>query len=317
MKTSYELTIKSSRGRVRFKGIFYKDEDKNKFYFRALEDTQEYSDMFEQLLGKGSIDIFEGNIVSIDNKYKINDYDIKHTIFETIDDLVLYLRNDGFLIESQAINEDFSTLSVIVDGKDLNPEVISLKEHQKITNFTHSLFQYANNTTYEPKYKIRASSFAVDIQEFNSNDALVKEFVNDIINMNIDIYKYFENKQYSKMIQDLKKLLSIESIKSFKIETHSFEENISLPTIKEFIKEFSIKIKNRPFTEVIKVKNLRAFDDKKLRVQYDADKIYSIHVKDKDVYDRLKKVTEDIVPVESYFISKQTILLNDFEGNKN
>jgi len=125
--------------------------------------------MFEELFGKCSLDISKGDVVSIDDKYKINDYDIKNTIFKTIDDLVLYLRNDGFLIESK----------------------------------------------------------------------------------------------------------------------------------------------------IIKVNNLRVFDDKNLHVQYDADKIYSIHIKDKDVYERLKIATKEIIPMKSYFISKQTILLNDFEGDKN
>ena len=60
-----------------------------------------------------------------------------------------------------------------------------------------------------------------------------------------------------------------------------------------------------------------SIDDKNLHVQYDADKIYSIHIKDKDVYERLKIATKEIIPMKSYFISKQTILLNDFEGDKN
>ena len=63
---------------------------------------------------------------------------------------------------------------------------------------------------------------------------------------------------------------------------------------------------------------LRAFDDKNFQVQYNADKIYSIHIKDKNVYDRLlKSIIRDITPRDSYSISKQTVLLNDFEGDKN
>ena len=313
MKISYEITIKSSRNKLKFKGIFYKDIDKNKFYFRALKDSSNYTDMFEELLTDGAIDISNRKKTIIENDYEIINHDIAHTNFEDIESLVKYLKKDGFIVESQKIEENFSTLSVVVDGKDLNPEVISFKENDKITTFTHSLFQYANNVSYEPKYKIRASSFAVDIQEFDSNDNIIKKFVEDIKTLNIDINKYFENTQYSKMINDLKKVIVIDTIKSFKIITNSFTETLKISKIKQFVKEFNKVIKNKPFNQTIDVKNLRAFDDKNLRVLFDADKIYSLHIKDKNVFDKLKIATGKIKPQNSYFISKQTIELNSFK----
>jgi hypothetical protein len=304
MKTSYEISIKSSRNKLKFKGIFYKDIEKNKFYFRALEDSSNYGDMFEELLSDSAIDISNKNNKNktmIDDNYEIINHDIVHTDFEDIESLVEYLKNDGFIVESQKIEENFSTLSVVVDGKDLNPEVISFKENDKITTFAHSLFQYANNVNYEPKYKIRASSFAVDIQEFNNNDRIIKEFVEDIKTLNIDINKYFENIQYSKMISDLKKVVVIDTIKSFKIITNSFEAVLEISKIKEFNKI----IKNKPFVDSIDVKNLR--------VLLDSDKVYSLHIKDKKVFNNLKMAQGTIKPLKSYFIAKQTIEFNGFK----
>lgn len=310
MKISYEITIKSSRNKLKFKGIFYKDIEKNKFYFRALKDSSNYTDMFEELLTNGAIDISNRKKITVENDYEIINHDIAHTVFDDIESLVKYLKKDGFIVESQKIEEDFSTLSVVVDGKDLNPEVISFKENDKITTFAHSLFQYVN---YEPKYKIRASSFAVDIQEFDSNDNIIKEFVEDIKTLNIDINKYFENTQYSKMINDLKKVIVIDTIKSFEIITNSFTETLKISKIKQFVKEFNKVIKNKPFNQTIDVSNLRAFDDKNLRVLFDADKVYSLHIKDKNVFDKLKIATGNIKPQNSYFIAKQTIELNGFK----
>ncbi len=313
MKISYEITIKSSRNKIKFKGIFYKDIDKNKFYFRALKDSSNYTDMFEELLSKGAVDISKKNMSIVDSGYEVIDHDITHTIFEDIESLVMYLKKDGFIVESQKIEENFSTLSVVVDGKDLNPEVISFKENDKITTFAHSLFQYANDVNYEPKYKIRASSFAVDIQEFDSNDKIIKEFVEDIKTLNIDINRYFENTQYSKMIQDLKKVIVIDTIKSFEIITNSFTEILQISKIKQFVKEFNKVIKSKPFTQIINSENLRAFDDKNLRVLLDSDKIYSLHIKDKKVFDKLKVANGNIKPLDSYFIAKQTIELNGLQ----
>jgi len=313
MKTSYEITIKSSRDKVKFKGIFYKDIDKNKFYFRALQDSSNYTDIFEELLLEGAVDISKKNKSILDSDYEVIDHDITHTLFEDIESLVMYLKNDGFNVESQKIEETFSTLSIVVDGKDLNPEVISFKENDKITTFAHSLFQYANNVNYEPKYKIRASSFAVDIQEFDSNDKLIKEFIEDIKSLKIDINRYFENAQYSKMIKDLKKVVVIDTIKSFKIITKSFEETLEIEKLKQFVKKFNKVIKNKPFTTIIDTKKLRAFDDKNLRVLLDSDKIYSLHIKDKKVFDKLKIANGNIKPLSSYFVAKQTVELNDFE----
>jgi len=312
MKTSYEITIKSSRNKLKFKGIFYKDIEKNKFYFRALEDRSNYTDMFEELLSNGVINISNRKKINVDDNYDIIDSDITHTNFENIEDLVAYLKDDGFIIESQKIEENFSTLSVVVDGKDLNPEVISFKENDKITTFTHSLFQYANDVNYEPKYKIRASSFVVDIQEFNSNDSLIIDFIQEINTLNINVNKYFENTLYSKMINDLKKVMVIDTINSFKIVTHSFTETLQISKVKQFVKEFNKIIKSKPFVQTIDTKNLRAFDEKNLRVLYDSDKVYSIHIKNKKVFDKLKLTSESIKPLDSYFISKQTILLSDF-----
>ena len=313
MKTSYEITIKSSRNKIKFKGIFYKDIDKNKFYFRALKDSSNYTDMFEELLSKGAIDISKKNKSIVDGGYEVIDHDITYTIFEDIESLVMYLKKDGFIVESQKIEENFSTLSVVVDGKDLNPEVISFKENDKITTFAHSLFQYANDVNYEPKYKIRASSFTVDIQEFDSNDKIIKEFVEDIRTLDIDINRYFENTQYSKMIQDLKKVIVIDTIKSFEIITNSFAETLQISKIKQFVKEFNKVIKSKPFTQIINCENLRAFDDKNLRVLLDSDKIYSLHIKDKKVFDKLKVANGNIKPLNSYFIAKQTIELNGLQ----
>ena len=78
------------------------------------------------------------------------------------------------------------------------------------------------------------------------------------------------------------------------------------------MKEFNKIIKSKPFVQTIDTKNLRAFDEKNLRVLYDSDKVYSIHIKDKKVFDKLKLTSGNIKPLDSYFISKQTILLSDF-----
>ena len=97
---TYDLTIYSKVGRVNFRALFYKKKD-GKIYFRPLIDRFEYSKMIETFFERGAIDI------EAQSKEDLPQYDIKHTTFDDILEVVKYLKKKGFNVKLQEVPRNF------------------------------------------------------------------------------------------------------------------------------------------------------------------------------------------------------------------
>jgi len=300
---TYELTIKLLN-EIEYKGIIaYKN---NKFYIRTLIDSDEYELMMKELL-------FEKGYISLSPIDEIN-FDVNITKFDDINQFFEFLKEKGFDIEYKPI-DNFVSFSVIADGDDLLPETIAImKEGTKIINFAQALSNFSNNTYYEPKIQIRASSFAVDVQE-EVDSQKIKEIITKINNSDINIDEYFTNNLYKKLIDSLIELSKIKTLNKLFIKINN--ENIiidkhSILNIKNYIKEI---LNKKIFETTTPYHNLRAFDEKKYKVILDTDNgVFYLHL-NKNLLAKLKDYYSQKynIKILGYFKKPKTINVTTVE----
>ena len=297
---TYEVTIELLE-QIEYKGIL--SLDNNKIYIRSLVDLDEYEAMFWQLIKNGYVDVQRDGI----------DYDISVTDFKNnLTNIFEKLQNDGLNISFVEIANDAYSFSLVADGDDINPNVIAyLGKGTKFIALGESLFKCANNVDYEPKINIRAASYAVDIQEVQSNIESLRELINTINNGILDVNRYLNDINYAKVIKNLFDVVAVETLTSLNIHIPN-EQNLTLnvDAIKILKRNFKNLLANADFNiSVFTHESLRAFDDKKHKVVLDISPTYYLHFLSIELYDTLKSLyaQNKKVSIEGTYKSKQTI----------
>ncbi|MEZ4694412.1 MAG: hypothetical protein R2837_10610 [Aliarcobacter sp.] len=298
---TYEVIIRML-GEVEFKGLF--SLHNNKIYIRSLIDKEEYEEMFKQLINNGYVST-EKN----ENDYNVNVIEFQNSL-ENIFDKV---QEKGIELSFEQIDNEAYTFSVVADGEDLNPQVIAhLNKGTKIIGLGETLFKYANNVDYEPKINIRASSYAVDIQEINNDDNRLIELIESINEQNINVQQYLTDTLYSNAIHSVFDVVGIETLDTLKINLRNGREIVlDINTIKNLKRNFKTMLSGTEFLQenINATDLLRAFDNKKYKVTLDIKPIYYLHFDDENIFRQLKDSHDEnkIVTIRGSYKSKQTI----------
>ena len=300
---TYEVIVKMLN-EIEYKGLF--SLHNNKIYIRSLIDEDNYESMFKQLIDGGYV-----NTEKIDNS---NDYTISLIEFHNnLENIFNQVRAKGIDITFDQLQDNDYTFSVIADGEDLNPQVMAhLNKGTKIIGLSENLFKYANNVNYEPKINIRASSYAVDVQEINNNDNKLIELINSINNDNIDVSEYLTNYSYSNTINSIFEVVGIETLDTLKIKFRNETElTFNINAIKNIKRNFRSRLSSLNFIQenINTQESLRAFDDKKHRVLLDISPVYHLHFANENIYSQLKNSynSNNNVTLRGSYKGKQTI----------
>ena len=301
MKETYKLII-TLLGEVEYEGIIAKVNDK--IYIRSQIDKDDYEAMIKELLtGIGDIKITK----SPNNPY---DFCIEQKKFNSLEEFFIELQESGFEIDYKKIEDNYKTFSLVAEGDDLSPETIAyLKEGTLLINLAQNLFTMSNNVFYEPKINLRAGSFAIDIQEEINIDNL-KILINNLNKGKIEVEKYFSNKYYKKLIDNLSKVSKIKTLENLTIELFNDEKlTLNLKAIKKISSQLPQIIKSKLFNKTVSSDQLRAFDEKNKRVLLDENVVYHLHLNEKDFNALYKFYQQKIskINIVGNFKSTQTI----------
>jgi len=301
MKETYKLII-TLLGEVEYEGIIAKVNDK--IYIRSQIDKDDYEAMIKELLtGIGDIKITK----SPNNPY---DFCIEQKKFNSLEEFFIELQESGFEIDYKKIEDNYKTFSLVAEGDDLSPETIAyLKEGTLLINLAQNLFTMSNNVFYEPKINLRAGSFAIDIQEETNIDNL-KILINNLNKGTIEVEKYFTNKYYKKLIDNLSKASKIKTLENLTIELFNNEKlTLNLKAIEKISSQLPKIIKSKLFNKTVSYDQLRAFDEKNKRVLLDDNVVYHLHLKEKDFNELYKLYQQKIgkINIVGNFKSTQTI----------
>lgn len=304
---TYEVIIRML-DEVEFKGLF--SLHNNKIYIRSLIDKEEYEEMFKQLINDGYVST-EKN----ENDYNVNVIEFQNSL----EDIFEKVQEKGIELSFEQIDNEAYTFSVVADGEDLNPQVIAhLNKGTKIIGLSETLFKYANNVDYEPKINIRASSYAVDIQEINNDDNKLLELIQSINDQNINVQQYLTDTLYSNAINSIFDVVGIETLDSLKISLRNNREIVlDINNIKNLKRNFKSILLDASFIQenINTIDFLRAFDDKKYKVILDIKPVYYLHFDDVNIFRQLKDSYNEnkMVTIRGSYKSKQTILVTHIE----
>ncbi len=303
---TYEVTI-TLLDVVEYKGLLTLHN--NKIYIRSLIDSHDYEKMLRQLIDDGDIIAHRDGI----------DYDIQVTDFQNdIESIFQKLIDDGFSLTYEEIEDTNYSFSLVADGDDLNPEVIAyLGTGVKFVSLAESLFRYVNRMDYEPKINIRASSYAVDVQEVTNDRTALEQFIEDVNNQNINIDRYMSDSLYSKVINRLFDVASVGTMKILKIEFNEDDYiGIDIRAVKKLKGRFKSLLETHSFKKNVNTRDsLRAFDDKKKKAILDVSPTYYLHFNDNSVYEAIKEAYQNNsdISINGSYKSKQTILVDKIQ----